>query len=75
MSDLNGLKLTRSERIIVVALSYIFCAPLIYGNGKRIIHYLRGLSSEARSQIREEDRQRDREEVWIAREQRAQAAQ
>jgi len=62
MSDLTGLKLSRSERIIVVALSYLFCAPLIYKNGKKLVQYLGGLSQEAGRQLREEDRQRDRGE-------------
>jgi len=57
MSDLTGLKLTRSERFIVVALSYIFCAPLFYKNGKKLWQYLRGLSQEAGRQLREERRQ------------------
>lgn len=39
-SDLQGLILTRSERIIVVALSYLFCAPLIYHNGKLLLAYI-----------------------------------
>ncbi|KAK4546062.1 hypothetical protein LTR36_002199 [Oleoguttula mirabilis] len=54
MSDLNGLRLTRSERIIVVALSYIFCAPLIYANGKKLVQYLGGVTAEARRQLTEE---------------------
>ena len=55
MSDLTGLKLTRSERIIVVALSYLFCAPLFYKKGKKLLHYLTQLSQEARAQLREEN--------------------
>ena len=39
MSDLNGLALTRSERILVVALSYAWCTPLLYWFGERIFHY------------------------------------
>jgi hypothetical protein len=63
MSDrLRGLKLTRSERIIVVTLSYIVTAPLIWANGKRLIYFLTNLAAEARRQIREEDRQAEREQ-------------
>ena len=69
--DLQGLVLTKSERIIVVALSYLFCAPLIYSNGKKILAYLLITSAEARRQVREEQRQ---ERIRTAREQRRQAA-
>jgi len=63
MSDLNGLKLTRSERIIVVALSYLFCAPILYKNGKLFLQFLTGLSREARRQLRvPENRRRPAEE-------------
>lgn len=60
-SDLQGLALTRSERIIVVALSYLFCAPLIYANGKRLLTYLLATSIEARRQLREERERQSRE--------------
>jgi len=43
---LTGLVLTRSERILVVALSYLYVAPLIFAHGKRILAYLRGTSPE-----------------------------
>nr|POE63619.1 hypothetical protein CFP56_04522 [Quercus suber] len=48
MSDLNGLRLTRSERIVVVALSYFFCAPLIYRNIKALLRHWYILSGAAR---------------------------
>jgi len=55
MTDrLLGLQLTRSERIIVVTLSYLFAAPLIFKNGKALIEYLAAIATEARRQIREE---------------------
>jgi hypothetical protein len=54
--DLTGLALTRSERIVVIALSYIFVAPVIFANGKRLLFYLRAISQEARRQLNEEDR-------------------
>lgn len=57
MSDLDGLRLTRNERIVVVILSYIFCAPVIYKNGKALLQYVHQLSAEAREQS-EEDRDR-----------------
>ena len=44
--NLTGLVLTRSERIVVVALSYLYVAPLIFAHGKRILAYLRGTSQE-----------------------------
>jgi hypothetical protein len=52
--ELRGLVLSRSERIVVVALSYIFCAPLIYINGRRLLNYFLTSSSEAQRQEREE---------------------
>lgn len=55
MSRLHGLRLTPSERILVVALSYVFCAPLFYANGRKLLQYLSTLAAEARRQIREED--------------------
>ena len=57
---LHGLQLNRSERIIVVTLSYLFCAPTIWINGKRILAYLLTTSSEARRRIREEQQARRR---------------
>ena len=61
--ELRGLVLTKSERIVVVALSYLFCAPLIYANGRKLLAYFLTTSSDARRQIRErrEERQRQRE--------------
>ena len=60
--ELRGLLLTRSERIIVIALSYLFCAPLIYANGRKLLSYLLSTSAEARRQVREERRQQQQEE-------------
>lgn len=57
---LVGLTLTKSERIIVVALSYIFAAPIIWGNTKRLLAYLFATSAEAREQIRREEREERR---------------
>lgn len=56
--DLTGLVLTRSERILVVALSYLYVAPLIYTRCKRILNFLRGTSQEARRQLAAEERLR-----------------
>jgi len=55
MSDLSGLRLTRSERIFVITLSYLFCAPLIYSNGKKLILYIVSLASDTQRQPREEE--------------------
>lgn len=62
MSELTGLRLTRSERILVIALSYLFCAPLIYKNGKHLLIYIASLSAEARRQVRREDQERELDE-------------
>lgn len=63
---LHGLALTKSERIIVVALSYIFCAPILCSNTRRLISYFLTTSIEAREQVREQERkeQRWREAHW-----------
>lgn len=53
--DLTGLALSRSERIIVIALSYIYIAPTIFANGKKLFGYLQAISQEARRQLAEED--------------------
>lgn len=42
-SSLQGLALSRSERIIVVALSYVWCTPLFVWFGGRLWHYLKQL--------------------------------
>jgi hypothetical protein len=55
---LTGLVLTRSERILVVALSYLYVAPLIFAHGKRILAFLRGTSQEAQRQVAAEERLR-----------------
>lgn len=60
--DLTGLVLTRSERILVVALSYLYVAPLIFAHGKRFLVFLLGTSQEARRQLADEERVRRRVE-------------
>jgi hypothetical protein len=60
--NLTGLALTRSERILVVALSYLYVAPRIIAHGKRIITFLLGTSQEARRQLADEERVRRRVE-------------
>lgn len=59
-SNLDGLRLTKSERLIVVTLSYLFCAPLIWTTGRKLFQYLFITSQEARRQLREEERERRR---------------
>jgi hypothetical protein len=56
--NLTGLVLTRSERILVVALSYLYVAPLIFNRGKKILNFLRGTSREAQRQLAAEERLR-----------------
>lgn len=56
--NLTGLALTRSERILVVALSYLYVAPIIFARGKRILAFLRGTSQEAQRQVAAEERLR-----------------
>ena len=60
--DLTGLVLTRSERIIVVALSYLYVTPLAYNLGKRVIAFFQGTSGEARRQLADQERVRRRVE-------------
>lgn len=40
-TNLRGLALTRSERVIVIGLSYAWCTPMFYWFGERLWHYLR----------------------------------
>lgn len=56
--NLTGLALTRCERILVVALSYLYVAPIIFARGKRILAFLRGTSQEAQRQVAAEERLR-----------------
>jgi len=56
--NLAGLALTRSERIIVIALSYIYVAPVIFKNGRKLFGYLAFIWQETRRQLAEEDRER-----------------
>ena len=60
--DLTGLALTRSERLIVVALSYLYVAPLLFNQAKRFFTFIRGTSAEARRQLADEERVRRRRE-------------
>ena len=60
----HGLALTKSERIIVVALSYIFCAPLIWLNTKKLLSHALATSAEAREQIQEEEREERRGRLY-----------
>ena len=57
---LHGLALTKSERIVVVALSYLFCAPIFWANGKRLLSYLFATSPEARHRQRLQEREERR---------------
>ena len=41
--NLQGLALSRSERVIVLGLSYAWCTPLFFWFGERLWHYLRVL--------------------------------
>ncbi|KAK5137612.1 hypothetical protein LTR08_007907 [Meristemomyces frigidus] len=73
MSHLNGLKLTFTERLVVVALS----APILYARGKALVQYWRGLTAEARRGVADDGRQRERQAARREREreQQTQAAQ
>jgi len=64
---LTGLALTRSERIIVIALSYIFSAPVLYRHIKRIYNYAKQISDEARRQLDDEDRVREEARAQVER--------
>lgn len=55
---LAGLSLTRSERIIVIALSYIFCAPVLYKNVKKLYNIVK----QARRNVHDQERVRERRE-------------
>lgn len=57
-AHLHGLVLTKSERILVIAFSYLFCAPIIYNGARRLLAYLLATSAEARRQVRTEQQRR-----------------
>jgi hypothetical protein len=57
--NLTGLAITRSERILVVALSWLFTAPLVFAYGKRIFVAIRGTPVE-RERLRRVIERRDR---------------
>ncbi|KAL1584864.1 hypothetical protein WHR41_06589 [Cladosporium halotolerans] len=59
-TDLTGLALTRTERILVVALSYVYVAPILLAHGKALLDFFRGTAAEARRQIADEERVRRR---------------
>lgn len=51
--DLSGLSITRSERIVLLAL----CVPPLVSIATLLFKYVSSISAEARRQIIEEDRQ------------------
>lgn len=56
MSDrLAGLRLTKTERLLCVALSYIYTAPLVWRIGKELVSYFNATIQEAQRQLRPED--------------------
>lgn len=57
--ELRGLVLTKSERIFVIALSYLFCAPVIYVNGRRLLAYFLSTRRQVRGEA-EAERQAER---------------
>jgi hypothetical protein len=52
---LAGLLLTKPERLGVLALSYLYCAPFVWSNGRKFLRYLYEAAREVRRQLREED--------------------
>lgn len=42
-SSLQGLALSRSERVIILGLSYAWCTPLFFWFGGRLWHYVTAL--------------------------------
>jgi len=55
----RGLYLTRGERAIIVALSYIIVGPLIYAGGKKLFSYIYNTTADARQEVRQERQQRE----------------
>lgn len=55
-TNLAGLALTTSERTILIAL----CVPPLVNLASKLLLYVQALSAEARRQLVEEDRQRQR---------------
>lgn len=54
-SALTGLQLNKSERLILVLLSYIFYGPLLWRSSARFINKTFETVVEARRQLREEE--------------------
>lgn len=55
---LATLHLTKPERLIVVALSYLYYAPVVWSIGRKLTHYLYESIVRIRSQLREKNHNR-----------------
>ncbi|KAK4951754.1 hypothetical protein LTR10_009673 [Elasticomyces elasticus] len=53
-NTLQGIALTRSERIIIIALNYLWIIPSLYKNGRRLYNYLSSSYVEARRRLQRE---------------------
>lgn len=52
---LATLHLTEPERLVVVALSYLYYAPVVWSIGRKLTHYLYDSIFRIRSQLREKN--------------------
>lgn len=55
-STLAGLQLNKSERLVLILLSYVFYGPLLWKASARFIHNIFETIVEARRQLKEEER-------------------
>lgn len=59
---LAGLQLYKSERLILLLLSYLYYGPLLWKTSARLINNTVETVIEARRQLREEDQQQQARE-------------
>lgn len=59
-STIPGLQLNKSERVVLLLLSYLFYGPLLWKTSARFINNAIDTIAEARRQLREEDAEQPR---------------
>ena len=56
-NNLTGLILTRNERLLLIALSYLYTAPYFYKKAIQLYTYIRLPSHQARREYRQQQQQ------------------
>jgi hypothetical protein len=52
---LNGLRLTKTERLLLIGLSSLYVAPRIWSLLKQLSQNFAGIARDARNQLEQED--------------------